>query len=299
MLTYRGRNLATVNTDSVWGSCGPCVGLSRARLLQVLVDALGDATVQFSTTVLGLEDHKHETVVELSDGSFRPYDLVVGADGVRSSTRRFMFPDATPRFCGQVGWRFIVRCPPAINGWTLFTGRRGVFLLLPIGGGLAYCYADMTVGKPFIDPPDGRIESLRARFAGYASPVRDALAELHSPEQVHVGAVEEIFQNPLSRGRVLLIGDAAHATSPNMASGAAMAFEDAIVLSRLLGSGMAIPELAASYTRQREGRIRWVQDQTRQRDRIRNLPPLVRDVLVRSVGVKTYKANYRPLLSAP
>jgi 2-polyprenyl-6-methoxyphenol hydroxylase-like FAD-dependent oxidoreductase len=297
MLTYTGRSLATIRTESVWGSCGPCVGLSRARLLQTLVDALGDATVMFGTTVLGLEEHESETIVTLSDGSVRAYDLVVGADGVRSSIRRLMFPDTHPRFCGQIGWRFVVRCPPAISGWTLFTGRRGVFLLLPIGGGLAYCYADAAVAQPFVDPPEGRIERLRMRFANYASPVPDALAELRSADQIHVGVVEEIVQEPWSRGRLLLIGDAAHATSPNMASGAGMAFEDAIVLSRLLGSDMAASELAIEFTRRREARIGWIRDQTRQRDRIRNLPLLIRDLLIQSIGVHTYKANYRPLLT--
>jgi 2-polyprenyl-6-methoxyphenol hydroxylase-like FAD-dependent oxidoreductase len=247
--------------------------------------------------VTALAQQQDAAAVVFSDGTERRSDLVVGADGVRSTVRSHLFGNVTPRFCGQVGWRFLVRCPPSITGWTLFAGYRGVFLFLPVGGGQAYCYADAAVAKAFEDPLEGRLERLRSRFAGYASPVPEALAEMHASEQIHFGAIEDILQEPWGAGRAMLIGDAAHATSPNMASGAAMAFEDSLVLSDLIVSGREVARVQTDYTARRMVRVRWVHEQTRRRDRIRNLPPFIRDLMVRLLANKVYRANYGPLVA--
>ena len=109
--------------------------------------------------------------------------------------------------------------------------------------------------------------------------------------------IEDILQEPWGIGNVLLIGDAAHATSPNMASGAAMAFEDALVLSRLITSGKDVVQVLGDYTRERVSRIRWVHEQTHRRDRIRSLPSMVRDLMARYLAKSVYRANYAPLVA--
>jgi len=299
LMNDRGRTLAVIDTESVWAECGPCVGIRRASLQSILVSGLGTAEVRFATSVAALEQRQDTAAVTFTDGTERTYDLVVGADGIRSSIRSHLFVNAQPRFCGQVGWRFLVECPTSITGWTVFAGYRGVFLFIPVGGGQAYCYADAAIAKPIDDPFEGRLERLRSRFGSYASPVPEALAELRSPEQIHFGAIEDILQEPWGAGRALLIGDAAHATSPNMASGAAMAFEDAVVLSNLIASGRDVAQIQSDYTAQRVARVRWVHEQTHRRDRIRSLPPLVRDLMTRFLANKVYRANYAPLVAEP
>jgi len=296
ILDDRGRQLAVIDTESVWARCGPCVGIRRAELQKSLVDTLGPEKVQFSTTVNALDAQGDAAAVQFTDGTERIYDLVVGADGVRSSIRKLAFDDAQPRYCGQVAWRFLAQCPPSITGWTLFAGRHGAFLFIPVGRGQAYCYADAALAEPLDDPLPGRLERLRSRFASYASPVPEALAELRSSDQIHFGAIEDILQHRWGTDKVLLIGDAAHATSPNMASGAAMAFEDALVLSKLIVSGRDAPDVINAYTAQRMPRIRWLHEQTRKRDRIRNLPPMVRNLMTRLLANAVYRANYAPLL---
>ncbi|MGA7805139.1 FAD-dependent monooxygenase [Bradyrhizobium sp.] len=296
ILDDRGRQLAVIDTASVWAKCGPCVGIRRAELQKSLVNALGPADIQFSTTVSALDTYGAAAAVQFSNGTERMYDLVVGADGVRSSIRTLAFGGAQPRYCGQVSWRFLVQCPPSVSGWTLFAGHHGVFLFIPVGQGQAYCYADAAVAEPLDDPLEGRLERLRSRFASYATPVPEALAELRTSDQIHFGAIEDILQEPWGADKVLLIGDAAHATSPNMASGAAMAFEDALVLSKLIVSGQDVAKVTNEYTNQRIARIRWLHEQTRQRDRIRNLPPLVRNLMTRFLAKSAYRANYAPLV---
>ena len=297
LMNHRGRPLAVIDTASVWADCGPCVGIRRADLQSKLANALGGAELRFSTTVRSLEQRAEGAVVRFDDGLERLYDLVVGADGLRSSIRKLVFGSAQPRFCGQVGWRFLVPCPASITGWTLFAGDRGVFLFIPVGGGQAYCYADAVVAEPLDDPLEGRLERLRSRFDSYASPVPQALAALRTSDQIHYGVIEDILQEPWGIANVLLIGDAAHATSPNMASGAAMAFEDALVLSRLIAAGRSAAHVLDEYTRERMARIRWVHEQTHLRDRIRNLPSIVRDLMARYLAKSVYRANYAPLVA--
>jgi 2-polyprenyl-6-methoxyphenol hydroxylase-like FAD-dependent oxidoreductase len=82
-----------------------------------------------------------------------------------------------------------------------------------------------------------------------------------------------------------------------MASGAAMAFEDALVLSELITSRRDVAQVLDDYTSKRLQRIRWVHEQTHRRDKIRNLPPMVRDLLTRLLANKIYRANYAPLVA--
>jgi 2-polyprenyl-6-methoxyphenol hydroxylase-like FAD-dependent oxidoreductase len=297
LLNHRGQQLAVIDTANVWGNCGPCVGIRRTDLQRILVNELGTTEVRLATTVSSIEQQSNSAAVRFSDGEEGPYDLVVGADGVRSSTRKLVFGGAQPRYCGQVAWRFLVQWPPAISGWTVFAGPRGVFLFVPVGHGQAYCYADAMVAEPFDDPLERRLERLRARFGAYPSPVPEALAELQSPDQVHFGVIEDLLQQPWGTGNVLLIGDAAHATSPNMASGAAMAFEDALVLSQLILSGRNAAQLLDEYNARRIARVRWVHEQTYRRDRIRALPIMIRDLMTRFLAKSVYRANYSPLLA--
>ena len=120
---------------------------------------------------------------------------------------------------------------------------------------------------------------------------------MRTSDQIHYGVIEDILQEPWGIGNVLLIGDAAHATSPNMASGAAMAFEDALVLSRLIAAGRSAARVLGEYTRERMARIRWVHEQTHRRDRIRNLPSMIRDLMVRYLAKEVYGVNYAPLVA--
>jgi len=152
-----------------------------------------------------------------------------------------------------------------------------------------YCYCDGPLTSP---PPP-----LRELLAGYAEPVPtllDALDEA-SNGTGHAGAVEEVVLDSWSHGAVLLIGDAAHATSPNMAQGAAMALEDAIVLAECLTATAGIADGIAAYGHRRRPRTEWVLRQTHRRDRTRTLLPAVRNLLLKQFGQRIFHANYRPL----
>jgi 2-polyprenyl-6-methoxyphenol hydroxylase-like FAD-dependent oxidoreductase len=167
-------------------------------------------------------------------------------------------------------------------------GRRAVFLTIPIGGGRVYCYAD----GPLTDSPP----PLPDLLSGFADPVPALLAGVPS---VHGGPVIEVAPARWSRGLVLLVGDAAHATSPNMAEGAAMALEDAIVLPQALAAASTIPDALRAFERRRRTRTDWVRRQTHRRDHSRGLPPALRDLVLSRFGRRMFHAHYRPLRAAP
>ena len=228
---HRGRLLFDIELAGVWHGVGPCLALHRAALHQVLLAGVSDVPIRWGLSLQGLTIDDEGVTVEFSDGSMGRYDLVLGADGLHSTVRRLVFDAPATRPVGQYARRFVVARPQAAPIWSVLLGRNSSFLMVPISDGQLYCYCD----GPLTSPPPPLVELL----AGYAEPVPtllDALEEAGNGTG-HAGAVEEVVLDSWSHGAVLLIGDAPHATSPNMAQGAAMALEDAIVLSECLNRG--------------------------------------------------------------
>jgi 2-polyprenyl-6-methoxyphenol hydroxylase-like FAD-dependent oxidoreductase len=300
LYTRSGHRLAEIDAEAFWAPCGPCIGITRAALHRLLGEqAAADLTIRYGTSVATLTQDAQGVSVEYTDGSQSRYALVVGADGIRSSIRQRTLGGPEPRFRGQVGWRFLARRPQGIDGWSAFIGADRAFLLLPVSADEVYCYADRMLRQPIADPIQGRLERLRTAFQDFAEPAREVLASLEAPEQVHVAAIEDVVLDQWSQDRVLVIGDAAHATSPNMACGVAMALEDAIVLAELVGESGLSGAAIARFQQRRAARVQWVRAQTDRRDHLRTLPMVVRNLLLRLRGERTYYANYRPLLDLP
>ncbi len=294
-LNHRGARLAEVNVDRFWSGCGPCIGVARTVVHQALAERAAVQT-RFGTVLQSLQQEAGHVAVRFSDGTAAAYDVVVGADGIRSSVRQLAGGTAAPRFRGQTGWRFLAKCPQQISGWTVFLGVARAFLIVPIGGGRAYCYADRGSAGVIDDTREGRLERLQRMFEDFAEPVHAALASVESPDAIHCAPIEDVAHEPLGHGRVVLIGDAAHAMSPNMACGVAMALEDALVLADILHRNADTSRIAAEFLRRRGARIERVRLQTDQRDRMRGLPSFVRDLSLRLFASRMYRNNYRPLL---
>jgi 2-polyprenyl-6-methoxyphenol hydroxylase-like FAD-dependent oxidoreductase len=249
--------------------------MHRADLHALLLEAAGDVPIRRGLTVARIAGR----AVELSDGSGGDYDVVVGADGVHSGVRALAFgAAAAPRSLDQVGRRFLAPRPPEVTTWSVMLGRDASFLTMPLDDARAYCYWDGASAEGFADP---------------------AAALLASAGEIHAAPIEEVALDTWVRDRVVLIGDAAHATSPNMAQGAAMALEDALVLAAALRAAASVPDALAAFESARRPRTDWVRAQTHRRDRTRTLPPLVRNGVLRLAGPRIFRSNYRPLLAAP
>ena len=294
----RGRLLFEVDVAGLWAAVGPCLALSRAALHDVLLRGAEGVAIRLGLTVQRLEAHDEIVSVEFSDGTTADYDVVVGADGIHSTVRRLAVPHApAPRPVGQIGWRFLAPRIPQTSTWSVMLGSGTAFLTIPTDAQRVYCYCDtLTSQGPAQAPPQEQLRQLCSQFADPAATLLDALDDR---VDIHVSMIEELVLDGCTRERVVLIGDAAHATSPNMAQGAAMALEDAVVLADCLRDIPAIPAALAAFHARRRRRTDWVRAQTHRRDRTRYLPSAVRDNVLRHLGRRIFHANYRPLLQAP
>jgi len=153
--------------------------------------------------------------------------------------------------------------------------------------------------RPAAESSSPDVVRLRERFHRFALPVQSVLDQLESADQLHCAPIEELAHESWGRGRIILIGDAAHAMSPNMACGAALAMEDALVLADLIAQPGETNDVLPELVRRRAARVRWVRRQTHRRDRLRRLPSALRRFVLPRLTEKTYQSNYRPLLTIP
>lgn len=294
---HRGRLLVDVSLDDVWGTRHACLAAHRSDLHEALREAVG-ASIRFGTTVEAAHADETGVRVRLSDGSIRECDVLVGADGIHSSIRRLALDGAAPRFVGQVSWRFVVEAGPPIGTWTAMLGRGRAFLLLPMGDGRLYCYADVNASDGR-DPTEGELDRFVQLFRDFAEPVSIVLGRLSPSQARYFSPIEEMAPGPWVEGRVALIGDAAHGVAPNMAQGASMAMEDALVLAEILVTAQPVTACLAAFERRRARRIRWVREHTHRRDRMRGLLPPIRNCVLRLAGRRILKASNRLLVEEP
>jgi 2-polyprenyl-6-methoxyphenol hydroxylase-like FAD-dependent oxidoreductase len=167
-----------------------------------------------------------------------------------------------------------------------------------VGDGRTYAFANVMETR-FHDPLQGRLERLRRRFSGFGSIVQEYLAALDCDEQIHAAPIESVEQEQWYSGRVVLIGDAAHATPPMMAQGGCMAMEDAYVLADILRSADSVKGALDTYVRRRIPRVKWVQEKSRAVAESFRLPVAIRNAALREGGDQMFQDRFRPLVAPP
>jgi 2-polyprenyl-6-methoxyphenol hydroxylase-like FAD-dependent oxidoreductase len=143
---------------------------------------------------------------------------------------------------------------------------------------------------------DGRLERFRQRFAQFGGPAPEYLAALERDQQLHAEPIEWVELDRWHRGRVVLIGDAAHATPPHMGEGGCMAIEDAVILAEALRTAEGVSCALDLYAARRKARVEWVQQQSLEAAKGWVLPSAVRNEILRKRGDQMLQARYRPLI---
>jgi 2-polyprenyl-6-methoxyphenol hydroxylase-like FAD-dependent oxidoreductase len=205
------------------------------RIMSGEVRRLG-VTVRLGITAASFTQKTDGVAVTFSDGTRGDYGLAIGADGIYSQTRAMLFPDAVqPTYTGQMSWRVVAPHPPGLDRSEFFFGHTNI-------GGINPCSQNEVYGfilNPAPEPrriPDAEqaeyLKGLMADFSGSMAVIRDGIGP-------HSSIVQRPFEYclqpaPWHMGRIILIGDAAHATTPHLASGAGIAVEDALVLAEEL-----------------------------------------------------------------
>ncbi|WP_437536222.1 FAD-dependent monooxygenase [Sorangium sp. So ce726] len=229
----RGRPLQRLAVGELAERCGPSVTLRRAALHALLLDALGGrATLRLGTTVASLDPTEAAVSVVLSDGARERYDIVVGADGLRSATRARLTARDPIRYSGTTCWRGL--CPnPGVEEVCEYWGHGARVGLVPLPEGQIYIYLVRNAPRGTKGSSGGAAEVV-SRFADFGHDAPRALSALSSAPLVQHD-LEDLDAPTWGEGRVFLLGDAAHAALPNQGQGAAMAIEDALALRDALG----------------------------------------------------------------
>ena len=245
-----------------WPGAKTALGVYRPDFLQVLAQAalsLG-ANIRKGVTAEALEEQANASLVTFTDGDQQTYDLVVGADGINSRTRAMVFPDADgPVYAGQMSIRWMAPGPFLEGeGWYNGSVGRVGFYWIPQGE----VYVPAVISNPkFERLDDGEVHALFTRMLdSYTAEPMVELRRRLTPDAKLIYRPYEwlLLQQPWHKGRVLLIGDAAHATTSHMGMGGGMALEDAVVLGQCVAAARSLPEAFDAFMARRFERVKLV-----------------------------------------
>ncbi len=256
-----GRLVAQVPSPKLIDGKPANLGVSRPALHKVLGDAAirAGARIRLGVTAASLDDDGAGVTARFSDGTDGRYDIVVGADGVYSDTRAKIFPEAPrPEFTGQAVWRYNFQRSEDVDCLKSYEGAVGVGLV-PLSQTLMYMFITTPEpGNPRY-PRQGLAAAMRSKLAGCA-PAMAALGEQIIDDDGVVYKPEEcvFLDGDWHKGRIVLLGDAVHATTPHLGQGAGLAIEDGMVLADELAKGLTPEEAFRAYRERRFERCRFI-----------------------------------------
>jgi 2-polyprenyl-6-methoxyphenol hydroxylase-like FAD-dependent oxidoreductase len=243
----------------------PGNGITRPRLHHILQTATlaSGADVRTGVTITSiLHEDPGQLAVEFTDGEHRTYDLVVGADGLYSQVRELAFGvEIAPNYTGQVVWRYNLPRLDGLEKIWIYLGMSGTAGFVPLAPDLMYI---LMIEKPppgaqIKLPGEGLASIFRERLAPYGGLVAEHRELITDDEAVVYRPVENVVvPAPWYMGRVVLIGDAAHATSPHCGQGAAQAIEDGLVLTAELSRREKVEDALSAFMTRRFERCRFI-----------------------------------------
>lgn len=239
-------------------------GIMRPALHKILSTRVLEAAVKvrLGITVASLTEQAERVAVTFSDGAQGDYDLVVAADGAFSKTREKLFPQAPrPKFTGQGIYRIVAEQPTEMDGSMFYMGANMKIGFNPVSPTHMYMFLlEYSPDNPWLSETEQpqRLYDLMAGFGGIVPQIRKTVLSCGS---VNYRPLEAVIQPaPWYKGHCVLLGDAAHATTPHLASGAGMAVEDALVLTEEVQKAATVPEALAAYTQRRYQRCKLIVD---------------------------------------
>lgn len=288
--TLEGHHLASFPGQRLAGTQFPAnVGISRLKLHDVLcstAEELG-TTITTGKTVDVFEQDEHGVDVVFNDQTMGRYDLLIGADGIYSTIRDQLYGNRfIPRFTGQGVWRYNFPRPAWVDHLMCFISEEFNCGLVPLAADLMYLF--VTSREPE-NPRFARhelAEQMRCRIPDCGGIISDLRDQIVDDAQVVYKPLEELFVDaPWFDNRVVLIGDAVHATTPHLGQGAGMAIEDALVLAETLHSDDDIQRaLSNYYLRRRDRCYRIWQDSLRVGEsEVNNDPVFDRQLVIREM----------------
>jgi 2-polyprenyl-6-methoxyphenol hydroxylase-like FAD-dependent oxidoreductase len=266
----------------------PGIGLHRADLQRILRDRVGDGVVHLGHECVGVEEDDDQVTARFSSGKEVRGDVLIGADGIHSAVRASLHGETAPRFSGVGIWRAVIRIDhPLATGNTLTqalgSGQR--FGALPIGDGRVYWIVTERVQQGLDRPTADSRQRLARDFADWHEPIPTLIEETPQEALIWDEVEDRELLDEWGRGRITLLGDAAHLALPFAAQGASQALEDAVWVARYLARQPDAAAALRAYEAHRQDRTEMVVRTGRRLGRMWNLSnPIavaVRDVVLK------------------
>jgi 2-polyprenyl-6-methoxyphenol hydroxylase-like FAD-dependent oxidoreductase len=298
---HKGTLLNSTNTAALSQKYGlDNFTIHRAALHQQLLSYLAGTPLYLSKKATGFAQNDGQTVVKFADGTQHTAQYLIVADGIHSAIRQQLLPTIEPQYAGYVCWRAVIDSSGfLINEASETFGPRGRFGLVPLANNQLYWFACINAPKNSATHKNYTIDDLRKNFACYRTPIKNVLDKTTN-NQLIFGEIADL--PPIEKfafGNILLIGDAAHATTPNMGQGACQAIEDAAVLAAELEKTNQIQTAFKNYENKRRERTRYITLQSRKIGQVAQwqnpVLGLLRDTLMKSLPESTRMKQFDKL----
>jgi FAD-dependent urate hydroxylase len=269
-----GAPMSDISLDSLTDAAGQRpYPIARTDIQLTLLQQLGSECVTLDATCVGAEQDDDGVTVRFADGREARADVLVAADGVRSALREQVVGEPwPPRYAGNVNWNGLVEAREEIGPLDAFTlvvgeGKRCGFM--PVSGGRFYFFFDAAMPADRVVERGGWRAELQALFGSWGDPARTLIERLDEERMVRQ-PIHDLDPLPrFVRGRIALLGDAAHAATPMLGQGAAQAMEDGEVLTRcLLTTDRGIAHALERYQAQRTERAHAIARASRERTQL-------------------------------
>lgn len=237
--------------------------IMRPALAKILADKTraSKVNVKLGLTFENISDNGDSVTVSFTDGTQGEYDLVIGADGLFSKVREAVFPEADkPKYIGQGVWRAVLPRLPEVENTMMWVSEHIKVGVNPMSKDQMYMFVtEHRENNDFIEPATF-IPALKALLAPFPAPMVQQLSSMLNEDcLIHYRPLERVLMPaPWYRGRVLLIGDTVHATTPHLASGACIGIEDALVIADELNTKASLDEALDGFQQRRWERCRMV-----------------------------------------
>ena len=233
--------------------------VSRTDLQQMLLDAFDESQVRMGMKCVAVEQDDHSATAIFEDGTQATGDLVVGADGIKSIIREYVLGEAlTPRYADYVNWNGLVPASPELceaDNWVLYVGEGKRASMMPVGGDRFYYFFGAPMAEGSETPPEDRREELAQHFADWPAAVQALIRTLDPADSNRLEISDIDPPAHLVKGRIALLGDSGHATTPTLGQGGCQAMEDAAMLTRfLVTTNISVPDALMRYEQSRKSR---------------------------------------------
>lgn len=236
--------------------------IHRAALHEALLAELEPGQVQTGKRATRFEKLGDDAIeIYFTDGTTQRTDFLIVAEGIHSAVRQQLLPDSEPRYAGYTCWRAVVGTPPALAGLTTASetwGRDGRVGIVPLAGEKIYWFACVNARQNDPVMRDVKVADLQRMFQKFHPAVRTILENTRDEDLIWNDIIDLRPIEKFAFGNIVLIGDAAHATTPNMGQGACQAIEDAVILADELGKNTEPSAAFAAFEKRRLKRTHFI-----------------------------------------